>query len=155
MSVGNQILHKADGFHVYVQIQDGTEYCGKFSTVTEAVVEYKKAHDVLNGNKNPSIPMPHATDQKVVSDFMKKPPPSFLSGILQEIGAEFTKACLDHGSFNSPNEGYAVVLEKLDELWEEVRKKKADRDPGQMKLDAVQIAAMAIRFVNDIVEEKS
>ena len=43
-----------------------------------------------------------------------------------------------------------MILEELDELWEEVRLKKADRDPEKLIKEAVQIGAMALRFLVDI-----
>ena len=50
--------------------------------------------------------------------------------------------------FNSCHEGYAVILEELDELWDEIKKKSPDKD--QLRLEARQIAAMAIRFVAEL-----
>jgi hypothetical protein len=47
--------------------------------------------------------------------------------------------------FNSPHEGYAVILEELDELWDEV--KKGTQDPAAMFSEAKQVAAMAICFM--------
>jgi hypothetical protein len=47
--------------------------------------------------------------------------------------------------FNSPHEGYAVILEELDELWDEV--KKGTQDPAAMFKEAKQVAAMAICFM--------
>jgi len=52
--------------------------------------------------------------------------------------------------FASPHEGYAVILEELDELWEHVR---GDGDPMDMRDEAVQVAAMAVRFVQDLCED--
>lgn len=51
--------------------------------------------------------------------------------------------------FNSPHEGYAVILEEIDELWEEVRKNRSKRDLHLMRAEALQVAAMALRFVTD------
>ena len=56
----------------------------------------------------------------------------------------------------SAHEGYAVLLEEVDELWDEVKKnpsKYAHRDKD-MRKEAIQIAAMAIRFVLDVCEKK-
>lgn len=67
--------------------------------------------------------------------------------ILQEVFIETQKAIEKHGSQSSPHEGYAVLLEELDELWDEI---KADR--GRMasaRKEAIQVAAMAVRYVLD------
>jgi hypothetical protein len=63
---------------------------------------------------------------------------------------EYLRATQINGPFNSAHEGYAVILEELDELWEEVRKKKADRNLDRLKKEAVQVGAMALRFLVDI-----
>ncbi len=58
-----------------------------------------------------------------------------------------------NGPFNSAHEGYAVILEELDELWDEVKKKQAERSSETLKKEAVQVGAMAMRFLVDIVSE--
>jgi hypothetical protein len=50
--------------------------------------------------------------------------------------------------FNSAHEGKAVIEEELDELWEHV---KADTAYGADAMrEAVQVAAMAMRYVHDL-----
>ena len=68
---------------------------------------------------------------------------------IEEVRAELKEATLTHGSFKSAHEGYAVILEEADELWEEVKKKKSLRDRGALREEAMQVAAMAIRFMVD------
>ena len=48
-------------------------------------------------------------------------------------------------SFASPHEGYAIMHEELDELWEEIKKKHPD--PERLREEAVQVGAMAIKFI--------
>lgn len=55
-----------------------------------------------------------------------------------------------HSPMASAHEGYAVLLEELDELWEEVRKKHPDKQ--RMREEALQVAAMALRFVHDVTD---
>jgi hypothetical protein len=52
---------------------------------------------------------------------------------------------------NSLHEGYAVILEELDELWEAVRARRENRDPQAILSELVQIAAMAQRTAEDVV----
>ncbi len=47
--------------------------------------------------------------------------------------------------FNSAHEGYAVILEELDELWDELKKRKPDRE--KMRAEAIQVGAMAMMFI--------
>lgn len=55
-------------------------------------------------------------------------------------------------SMNSAHEGFAVLKEEVDELWEEVRAKQGQRVPALMRKEAIQVAAMAIRFVLDVCD---
>ena len=52
--------------------------------------------------------------------------------------------------FHGPHEGYAVILEELDELWDEIRKKPENRDRTLLRAEAAQVAAMALRFMIDL-----
>lgn len=54
---------------------------------------------------------------------------------------------MKHDPMNSPHEGYAVILEELDELWEHV-KKDAGRTPDAMT-EALHVAVTGIRYVLD------
>jgi hypothetical protein len=58
-----------------------------------------------------------------------------------------------HGPFHSAHEGYAVIKEELDELWDEIKLKRSERNPVNLREEAVQVAAMAIRFLVDIAED--
>jgi hypothetical protein len=52
--------------------------------------------------------------------------------------------------YHSAHEGYAVILEELDELWEHVKMHQSKRDLVAMRTEAAQIAACAIRFMEMI-----
>lgn len=60
---------------------------------------------------------------------------------------ECKSAVIKYGSFHSPHEGYAIIKEEVDELWDEVKDKFSSR--LKMKIEAKQIAAMAMRFMID------
>jgi hypothetical protein len=71
-----------------------------------------------------------------------------LDQIVHEVAVEVARARSKHRSMTSAHEGYAVILEELDELWEEVKIKECS--PERMRSEAIQVAAMAIRFVLDV-----
>ena len=50
----------------------------------------------------------------------------------------------------SAHEGYAVILEELEELWEHVKMKQDMRSITDMREEAVHVAAMAARFIADL-----
>ncbi len=73
--------------------------------------------------------------------------------ILDEIYEEYLRASGRYDPFHSAHEGYAVILEELDELKAEVFKKFQVRNTVRMREEAIQVAAMAVRFVKDICDE--
>jgi hypothetical protein len=67
-----------------------------------------------------------------------------------DVAAEVGRAMELHSPMNSAHEAYSVILEELDEFWEEVRKKREERQPDAMRTELVQIAAMAVRAICDL-----
>lgn len=78
-----------------------------------------------------------------------------LAGVFVDIEDELMRATAQNAPFTSAHEGYAVLLEEVDELWEHVRRKREVRDPVAMRKECIQIAAMAVRFIVDVVEGRS
>lgn len=70
--------------------------------------------------------------------------------ISRETAKEFSRATALHEPMNSAHEAYAVILEELDEFWEEVRKKESERNFGTMRKELIQVATMAIRAIYDL-----
>lgn len=81
--------------------------------------------------------------------------PTIGNALAEEIDAELYRAKNGHAAQNSAHEGYAVLLEEVDELWDEIKKNKRERDPAKMRAEAVQVAAMAIRFIQDVIDSKA
>ncbi len=73
-----------------------------------------------------------------------------ISDVMTAVENELRRAVNLHGGMKSCHEGYAVILEEVDELWEHVRLKDKLRKKSEMRLEAIQIAAMAARFVVDL-----
>lgn len=69
-----------------------------------------------------------------------------------EVAKEFLTATKKFGPFNSAHEGFAILKEEVDELWDEVKAKQGSRDLDRMRKEAVQVAAMACRFIQDICD---
>lgn len=66
------------------------------------------------------------------------------------ILAEFNAGAQNHAPFNSLHEAYAVIIEEVDELWDEVKKKQRFRNSANVKTELRQIAAMALRALVDL-----
>jgi len=67
--------------------------------------------------------------------------------ILEAVNKELDNANKKFPKFNSYHEGYAVIHEELDELWDEVKKKSYIQEKYRLRNEAVQVAAMAIKFI--------
>lgn len=65
---------------------------------------------------------------------------------IESVMAQYKRALQNFGSFVSPHEGFAVILEELDELWDDVKQNKIE----EACAEALEVAACAIRFVMDI-----
>lgn len=75
-----------------------------------------------------------------------------LDHILKHVLREVDLAMEADEPFHSAHEGFAILKEEVDELWDEVKKKHKNRDYKAMRAEAVQIAAMAIRFAVEVTQ---
>jgi NTP pyrophosphatase (non-canonical NTP hydrolase) len=66
-----------------------------------------------------------------------------------DVDREARRAARKHRPYSSLHEGYAVLLEEVDEFWDEVRKKEAARDSEAIREELVQIAAVACRIATE------
>jgi hypothetical protein len=79
--------------------------------------------------------------------------PKIYARVLQDAGVELGKALKKYPRMHNGHEGYAVILEELDELKAEVWKKPKKRSVQKMRKEAVQVAAMALRFMLDVCDK--
>ena len=71
-----------------------------------------------------------------------------LLDIFQNCITELSQAQENYPDMTSAHEGYAILLEEVDELWDEIKKKT--HDYTKMEQEALQVMAMAARFINDV-----
>lgn len=60
-----------------------------------------------------------------------------------EVKKELLNANKKFKQFNSAHEGYAIILEELDEMWDEIKQNLISRSI----LECKQVAAMAIKYM--------
>ena len=68
---------------------------------------------------------------------------------LSEIRTEYLNATAAHPNFNSPHEGLALIEEEFLRLRNEVFLNHNPRSINRMRAEAVQLAAITIRFLED------
>lgn len=67
------------------------------------------------------------------------------------VREEYWSAVGKFPKFNSAQECFGVLLEEVDELWEVIRKK--GHSEAEVREEAIQVAAMALRFLTDLMEK--
>lgn len=77
---------------------------------------------------------------------------STLQQVLTDIETEVARAEALWPPINSAHEGYAVLLEEVDELKEHVWMNQKRRDVSAMRKEAIEVAAMAVRFIRDVCD---
>lgn len=75
--------------------------------------------------------------------------------IIDCIRKELLEATYVYGPMHSAHEGFAILLEEVEELKWHIWQKPALRNDTTMKKEAIQVAAMAIRFIFDICDKKT
>lgn len=65
---------------------------------------------------------------------------------MELICQEFSDSTCDQGEFHSRHEAWAVLREEVDELWDVI---KANGTNRELKEEAVQVGAMALRLLVD------
>lgn len=77
-----------------------------------------------------------------------------LADILDAVSLEVRNATEKWPPFNSAHEAYAVLAEEVDELWDHVKTNQKKRDLADMQKEAIQVAAMAVRFALEVCDEE-
>ena len=90
----------------------------------------------------------HAVPEGATAVYVK---PSMLD-VMNEIAAEVVSAEAKWPPLNSAHEAYAVLAEEVDELWDHVKMNQKRRDLAAMRKEAIQVAAMAVRFIRDVCD---
>lgn len=73
-----------------------------------------------------------------------------MNKLLNEIQTEYERSNSKYPAFHSTHEGYAVIAEEVDELWDLVRQNKGVQGNDQFRKECIQIAAMAVKFVKSL-----
>jgi len=74
-----------------------------------------------------------------------------LAKILEKVKVEVERAESLYPPMSSVHEGHSILKEEQEELWDEIKKSPKKRDFTKIEEEAVQVAAMAVRFLLDLV----
>jgi NTP pyrophosphatase (non-canonical NTP hydrolase) len=78
-----------------------------------------------------------------------------VKAIVSDTLSELSSTMVEHWPpFNSAHEAFAVLNEEVDELWQHVKTNQKRRDLAAMRKEAIQVAAMAMRFALDVCNEE-
>jgi len=72
------------------------------------------------------------------------------SKIFNDIYKEVERANSLYPAFHSNHEAYAVILEELDEVWDEIKKSKEVTGNEQIKSELIQVAAMCVKYIENL-----
>lgn len=75
-----------------------------------------------------------------------------LDNHLLEVKNEVLRAkTLFPDNFVNQHEAYAVILEEIDELWDEIKKNQKNYDLQAQRKEATQAAAMLLRLLTELL----
>ncbi len=70
-----------------------------------------------------------------------------------DVLRELAKARKKFPAMVSAHEGFAILKEEVDELWDDVRGPDDSGRGKRMREEAVQCAAMCLRFIEDVCDK--
>lgn len=74
---------------------------------------------------------------------------------IKTIITEYNRTIIKNAPFHSTYEGWALIKQKVDNLWDEIKKEETGGSREAMLKEAAQIGAMAMRFIIDLgIDEK-
>ncbi len=74
--------------------------------------------------------------------------------IADQMVTEAVNAVGKYKPFNSAHEGLAVLQEEFEELKAEVFKNHSKQNIVAMRNEAIQVGAMALRFIHDVCDQE-
>lgn len=79
-----------------------------------------------------------------------------LAQIIKEITEEYLRASRLFSEFHNAHEGYAVLLEEVDELWSSIKlNQRIPYRNERIREEAIQVCAMSLRLIWDCCREKA
>lgn len=80
-------------------------------------------------------------------------PKGYLGEVVSLAYSEAHRAAMNWPTYNSAHEGFAILAEEVDELWDHVKTNQKKRNLEAMRKEAIQVAAVALRFAAEVCDE--
>lgn len=74
-----------------------------------------------------------------------------IEAITGDVLKELHRAMQKFPKFHSAHEGYAILKEEIEETWDAIK----NNDLDHARVEMIQVAAMAIRFIHDLAPDVS
>jgi hypothetical protein len=74
-----------------------------------------------------------------------------MTSFQDQVAIELARARKKFPVLNSLHEGYAVILEELDEFWDEIKKQDHERNKVRIIEELIQVSAMCQRVAEDVL----
>jgi|GEM_PF-3320153 len=94
--------------------------------------------------------------ERIVAEEVIEDTANIAFDVLLDVMHELCEARTHFPAMRSAHEGFAILKEEVDELWEEVRNKSLNRTSTNllaMRREAIQVAAMAMRLILDVCDK--
>lgn len=116
--------------------------------------------DLIGTAEREQIEQLEASNQclrREIASLKHLPKPIGSDGVLaaKEFFTELERARKKFPTMASAHEGYAVIREELDELWDIIKQQQSSRDYAAMRKETVQLGAMVLAFLIEIVDTEN
>jgi len=98
-------------------------------------------------------PFPSENASPTMAD-IPTPKQDGVSAAISSVESEVRRATALWPPFNSAHEGYGIIAEEFHELQEHVFTNQRKRDLAAMRGEAIQLAAMAVRFASEVCDDE-
>lgn len=123
---------------------------GKGETAEEAIARDLEAHSLEAQHDTPAATDDHSYGRPYVGDVSARVRDQ-VCNILLDVQDEVKRAIVKHEPMHSAHEGYAVIKEEFEELWDEIKRDGGGLSEAARK-EAIQVAAMAVRYILNLID---
>jgi len=114
-------------------------------------------HEICIWPRGAPLPLSFSLDDRAHREVVVAAQAAYVDGlpwasdVTARVSAEVLRAQQLHGEgYASDHEAYAVLQEEVEEVWDWVKEKRAERDRAAMVKELVQVAAVAVKWAEQL-----